>query len=166
MISRILSDLCNVHHQTTPKQIAYVCGVHPNTVYNWLRGSTPPGDAIQRLIVHHPNPAVQERLVEWMSGGRATIGVDDAVDLDINADGKVDTEDVLDGAIEAVDDAAAVLRRVRESYRNGRRAGETETAHINEAIGALRHTIERVALITFELNQRKPAKQPAEGATP
>ncbi len=145
---------------TTVKEIGELAGVSPSTVYRWIAGQSQPDfNAIRLLIRHLPNPQAQDALISLLTTGTGWRLTRQILDLDVNHDGRVDTDDALDAAIRAVHAAGDSLRAVRDSARDGvvsREEAVALIAQLNEVIGQS-ELVQEVMLRLVEARKKRRA---------
>ena len=111
---------------STAREISELAGVSTSTVYRWIAGQSQPDfDSIRLLVRHLPNPLAQEHILEAFTGGTDWQYIREQLDLDVNADGRVDAEDALDASIEAVHGAAESLCQLRATMHGPMSADQT-----------------------------------------
>lgn len=119
MLAKTLSRLID-GGITSAKEIGLLTGVAPSTVYRWVRGESQPDfDSIRLLVRHLKDPRAVEALLSAFTAGTSWRYYRTEIDLDVNADGAIDTADALDASIEAVHTAGRSLAQVRQSCRDG-----------------------------------------------
>ena len=97
--------------QTTAREIAEMAGVSTSTVYRWIAGQSQPDfNSIRLLVRHLPNKDAQETLLQTFTMGTTWQFARPDLELDVNADGKIDAADALDASIEAVHSSAKSRR--------------------------------------------------------
>ena len=117
MISQTLQRLID-DGRTTAKELGELAGVSTSTVYRWINGQSQPDfDAIRLLMRHLADTRCQEALLIMFAAGTTWQFSQVAMDLDVNHDGRVDAEDALDAAVEAVKGAALSLSEVRDASK-------------------------------------------------
>lgn len=147
--------------QTSAREIAEMAGVSTSTVYRWIAGQSQPDfDSIRLLVRHLPNKKAQAALLRVFTMGTQWQFAQPDLELDVNADGKIDAADALDASIEAVSSSAKNLKMLRAALRDGK-ADADETL---ELIHLLQHTssqcmiTQQVLVYLSEQNKRRKLK--------
>jgi len=160
MLAKTLTRIID-KNQTTAKELAEMAGVSTSTVYRWIAGQSQPDfDSIRLLVRHLPNKNAQESLLHAFTTGTAWQFTQPDMELDVNADGKIDAADALDASIEAVASAAKNLKQLRLALRDGKADAE----EVLELIHLLQHTSSRcmitqqVLVHLSEQNKRRKLK--------
>ena len=143
MIAETIRHLLDTE-ETTVSQIVLVCNVSKSTVYQWRDGDYQPRERdIRALITRHPSVVVREAILDDLTNATAAFTGVSSDDLDVNGDGKVDPDDLLDTAISVTENATQSLRKCREIHRN--------------------HGLDGVAMSAMLLTFNKLAKEAAIG---
>ncbi len=103
---------------TTARELGELAGVSTSTVYRWINGESQPDfDAIRLLLKHLKNHRAQQEILSVFTSGTAwqLLYVDHS--LDVNDDGRIDSQDALDACINAVESAASSLKAIRTGTR-------------------------------------------------
>ncbi len=147
--------------QTTAREIAEMAGVSTSTVYRWIAGQSQPDfNSIRLLVRHLPNKEAQESLLQTFTMGTTWQFARPDLELDINADGKIDAADALDASIEAVHSSAKNLKTLRAAFRDGK----ADADEVLELIHLLQHTAsqclitQQVLVHLSEKNKRRKLK--------
>ncbi len=147
--------------QTTAREIAEMAGVSTSTVYRWIAGQSQPDfDSIRLLVRHLPNKEAQELLLNTFTMGTTWQFARPELELDVNADGKIDAADALDASIEAVHSSAKNLKTLRAAFRDGK----ADADEVLELIHLLQHTAsqctitQQVLVHLSEKNKRRKLK--------
>lgn len=131
-------DLTNV------SEIAELAGVSNSTVYRWIsRRSQPDFDAIRLIIRGLPNIEAQQALLSVMTTGTSWRMRSTKMSLDVNHDGKIDTEDALDAAIRVVRGAGQSLTHVRSACA----AGTVQKEQLVNLVGELNDVIQHSTVV-------------------
>jgi transcriptional regulator with XRE-family HTH domain len=147
--------------QTTAREIAEMAGVSTSTVYRWIAGQSQPDfDSIRLLVRHLPNKDAQELILQTFTMGTTWQFARPDLELDVNADGKIDAADALDASIEAVHSSAKSLKKLRSAFRDGK----ADADEVLELIHQLQHTAneclitQQVLVYLSEKNKRRKLK--------
>ena len=117
MLRKTLQQMID-QNLTTAKEMGELAGVSTSTVYRWISGESQPDfDAVRLLIRLLPNRRAQELLISLFIAGTPWRSTYEDLELDVNDDGRVDADDVLDASIEAVRTAAQALAAMRKTSR-------------------------------------------------
>lgn len=149
MICEILQDLNN-SGALTAKRLARLLQKSDSTAYRYIAGDIEPEWGQMCTIFQHcASQVVQERILADLvdATGWACEYID--TDLDVNADGEINTDDVLDGAISANKSLSQLLVMTREEQKAGMKTmGRARATSINDEIDrslrvlmALRRTV-------------------------
>lgn len=129
--------------RTSAQQIADLTGVAPSTVYRWMSGESEPDfNAIRLLLRHLPDRSAQSALIQAFLTGTPWRVEPLESELDINHDGRIDTNDALDACILAVQSAGQSLSEVREACRDGK-LGATQTGKL---VGLLNEVVRECSI--------------------
>ncbi|MFA7236506.1 MAG: helix-turn-helix domain-containing protein [Phycisphaeraceae bacterium] len=130
--------------RTSVTEVAELAGVSNSTVYRWLsKRSHPDFDAMRRVIRGLKNPEAQEAMLTVLiSGTRWQLRRND-MPLDVNRDGRIDTEDALDAAIRVVKSAGQSLVDVRAA----RATGVVKKDHLVDLVGELNAVVQHSTLV-------------------
>ncbi len=160
MLTKTLNRMIQ-RKQTTAREIAEMAGVSTSTVYRWIAGQSQPDfDSIRLLVRHLPNKKAQESLLGVFTMGTAWQFACPDLELDVNADGKIDAADALDASIGAVHSSAKNLKQLRMAFRDGMANSE----QILELVHLLQHTAgqcmitQQVLVHLSEKNKRRKLK--------
>ena len=117
MLAHTLQQLID-QELTSAREISELAGVAASTVYRWIAGQSQPDfNAVRLLVRHLPNAQAQEALLSAFTAGTCWSFSRAEMDLDVNADGCIDTEDALDASIEAVRCAGETLANMRKAHQ-------------------------------------------------
>lgn len=147
--------------QTTAREIAEMAGVSTSTVYRWIAGQSQPDfDSIRLLIRHLPNKKAQESLLSVFTMGTTWQFASPDLELDVNADGKVDAADALDASILAVHSAADNLKKLRAAFRDGMASSDQvlELVHLLQTTAGHCMITQQVLVHLAEKNKRRKLK--------
>ena len=126
VISEVIRRLCN-DGVTTQAELARVAQVGESTVSRWaVDDGGPRFDQVCRWISEHP------RLEARRAFRRCVPVADTPIEADINGDGRVDLEDVLDGAAMQVTNVAHMNTVIRTATKDGE-LNEQEAALVDAA---------------------------------
>jgi AcrR family transcriptional regulator len=129
---------------TSAREVAELAGVSTSTVYRWVSGQSQPDfDSVRLLIRHLPNRKAQQALLDVLITGTCWQLSHAELDLDVNHDGRIDTDDALDASVEAVRCAAESLATVRDANR-----GQSLSADQTLRLIALLNDVVRQCTIT------------------
>lgn len=143
MLAGTLQQLID-EEQTSVTEIAELAGVSNSTVYRWIaRRSQPDFDAVRRIIRGLPSKQAQQALLTVITSGTHWRLRDGEPSLDVNRDGKVDTEDALDAAIRVVRSAGQSLAHVRSSCS----AGTVKKQDLVDLVSELNQVIEHSTVV-------------------
>ncbi|QDU34321.1 hypothetical protein KS4_23890 [Poriferisphaera corsica] len=143
----------------TRKEIASAAKTSTSTVDRWLNGDDLWATQVNLLLGCRSLPdkariAIDQTIIrdtgfQSILGGRR-------IDGDVNGDGKIDHDDVLDGSIGAVDGVRKMLDESRESMRDGQ-IDNKELERIKGMANDLMETCKQVvtAAETCAVNRRK-----------
>jgi transcriptional regulator with XRE-family HTH domain len=126
MLSKMLQQIID-QKLTNAREVGELAGVSTSTVYRWISGESQPDfDSIRLLVRHLRDPRAQEAILAVFAAGTSWQFSHTELELDVNHDGQVNTEDALDASVQAVKAAADSLVRVRHARReNGLTAEQT-----------------------------------------
>ena len=136
MLTKTLNRIIE-KNQTTAREIAEMAGVSTSTVYRWIAGQSQPDfDSIRLLVRHLPNKDAQESLLNTFTMGTKWQFARPDMELDVNADGKIDAADALDASVEAVHGSAKSLKKLRAAFRDGKADGDEvlELIHLLQSL--------------------------------
>ena len=160
MLTRTLNRMIE-KKQTTAREIAEMAGVSTSTVYRWIAGQSQPDfDSIRLLLRHLPNKEAQASLLKTFTMGTTWQFACPDMELDVNADGKIDAADALDASIEAVHSSVQNLKQLRTAFRKG----DAEADEVLELIHLLQHTAsqcmitQQIVVYLCEKNKRRKLK--------
>lgn len=120
-LQRIIDEKC-----TTARELGDLAGVSPSTVYRWIAGQSQPDfDSIRMLVRHLPDPRAQQEILQSFTVGTDWHCTRLELELDVNDDGCIDSNDALDASIKAVRGCAESLDRVRASSHKPMNSDET-----------------------------------------
>ena len=145
----------------TAKQIADLLNIDVSSAYRYLSHQTLDFNQLRTLFRQCRNTEVQRRLLSALCQDTPWIIEYIDADADINGDRDINTDDLLDGAIQSVEDASTNLRNVRkaQSLRMSRITPEHAdalTTQINQSITNL--VVIRRVVATIKAQPRR-AKQ-------
>jgi transcriptional regulator with XRE-family HTH domain len=148
---------------TTAQELADLSGVAPSTVYRWISGESEPDfDAVRLLLRHLPHVEAQRAILACFTAGTPWQHFPIEVELDVNRDGRIDDNDALDAAIEAVQAAGDSLAAVREACKDRVIDADQVARVIHRINGVLcQCTITQRVLLRLAENRRKA--RPAAG---
>jgi len=147
--------------QTTAREIAEMAGVSTSTVYRWIAGQSQPDfDSIRLLIRHLPNKKAQESLLSVFTMGTTWQFASPDLELDVNADGKIDAADALDASIAAVHSASSNLKKLRAAFRDGMANSDQvlELVHLLQTTAGHCMITQQVLVHLAEKNKRRKLK--------
>lgn len=147
--------------QTTAREIAEMAGVSASTVYRWVAGQSQPDfDSIRLLVRHLPSKDAQESLLNVFTMGTSWRFACPDMELDINADGKIDAADALDASIEAVHCSVKNLKKVREAFRDGKADADEvlELIHLLQRASSQCMVTQQVLVYLTEKQKRRKLK--------
>lgn len=147
--------------QTNVTEVAELAGVSNSTVYRWIaRRSEPSFDAIRRLIRGLPDSKAQEMLLATIITGTSFRVQNYNLDLDINEDGVVNSEDALDAAIKVVRGAGRSLTSVRAAAVAGKVRKDEVVQLIEELNEVIHHAalVQEVLILMVDKKRRRKAK--------
>lgn len=147
--------------QTTAREIAEMAGVSTSTVYRWIAGQSQPDfNSIRLLIRHLPNKKAQESLLSVFTMGTTWQFASPDLELDVNADGKIDAADALDASILAVHSAAKNLKMLRAAFRDGMANSDQilELVHLLQNTAGHCMITQQVLVHLAEKNKRRKLK--------
>jgi len=153
MVNELFFRLHQENH-LTPKQIAHALGQDDRSGYRWIGKYIPDVEQYRTVFLAcREKPAVQRQMMGYFLDGTPWIIEPVALEADINGDHDVDTDDVLDGTILALDRLTRVLQETREQQQTGLRRipparAQAITLQINEAVRNLLSARKVVTLIT------------------
>lgn len=157
MLDKTLQRLIEERH-TSAREIGELAGVSTSTVYRWIAGESQPDfHSIRLLLRHMPHPLAQEAILTAFAAGTCWQFSRHDMDLDVNADGRVDVEDALDASVAAVKASADSLERVREACHSGQLDAE-DTLRL---IATLNHAVCQCTLtqrVLVELGEKRQRK--------
>lgn len=160
MLTKTLNRMIRLK-QTTAREIAEMAGVSTSTVYRWIAGQSQPDfDSIRLLVRHLPNKKAQESLLSVFTMGTAWQFASPDLELDVNADGKIDAADALDASIHAVHSSAENLRQLRHAFRDGMANSEQvlELIHLLQNTAGHCMITQQVLVHLSEKNKRRKLK--------
>ncbi len=130
MIDRTLQHLIE-EKLTSAREISELAGVSTSTVYRWIAGESQPDFHSVRLLLRHlSHRRAQETLLSAFASGTGWHFLHSNCDKDVNHDGRVDTDDALDAAIETIKAAACTLDQLQKANRDQQlTADETMRSH-------------------------------------
>jgi transcriptional regulator with XRE-family HTH domain len=147
--------------QTTAREISEMAGVSTSTVYRWIAGQSQPDfDSIRLLVRHLPNKKAQESLLSVFTMGTTWQFASPDLELDVNADGKIDAADALDASISAVHSSAGNLKKLRLAFRDGMANSEQilELIHLLQSTAGHCMITQQVLVHLSEKNKRRKLK--------
>jgi AcrR family transcriptional regulator len=159
MLKQVLQRIID-QKWSSAREMAEVAGVSPSTVYRWIAGQTQPEfDAIRQLMRHLPDARAQEALLDLFTTGTDWTSTKVGLVLDINADGRIDHDDALDAACQAVHASAESLARLRLQTRQGQPLdAETTLSLMTQLHHAVKHCTITQRILLEVAEQRKKRK--------
>lgn len=137
MLSKTLKHIIDQQFSSV-KEISELSGVSQSTVYRWMKGDSQPDfDSIRLLVRLLPDMRAQKALITAFTAGTDWSITPMQLDLDVNADGKVDADDALDASCQALKTSSDTLLSIREASK-GKLLNSDETL---ELISLLNHTV-------------------------
>jgi transcriptional regulator with XRE-family HTH domain len=128
---------------TSAKEISELTGVSQSTVYRWIAGQSQPDfDSIRLLVRLLPDTRAQKALLTAFTAGTDWHVTHMNLELDVNADGKVDADDALDASCNALKTSSDTLLSIREASK-GKVLSSDETL---ELISLLNHTVRHCSI--------------------
>jgi hypothetical protein len=101
----------------TPKAIAFSLGQSERSGYRWLVDYVPSVEQF-RFVLHAARPEAQRRMLGYFLDGTSWVLTQVAADMDINGDRSIDTADVVDAAIKAMQGGSQLLADARGAERS------------------------------------------------
>lgn len=147
--------------QTTAREIAEMAGVSASTVYRWIAGQSQPDfDSIRLLVRHLPNKEAQESLLNAFTMGTAWQFACPDMELDVNADGKIDAADALDASIEAVHCSVKNLKKIRAAFCDGKADADEvlELIHLLQSTSSQCMVTQQILVYLAEKQKRRKLK--------
>lgn len=160
MLTKTLNRMID-KKQTTAREIAEMAGVSASTVYRWIAGQSQPDfDSIRLLVRHLPNKEAQESLLNVFTMGTTWQFACPDLELDINADGKIDAADALDASIEAVNSSVKNLKKLRAAFRDGKADADEvlELIHLLQCTSSQCMITQQVLVYLSEQQKRRKLK--------
>ncbi len=160
MLTKTLNRMI-LKKQTTAREISEMAGVSTSTVYRWIAGQSQPDfDSIRLLIRHLPNKKAQESLLSVFTMGTTWQFANIDMELDVNADGKIDAADALDASIGAVHSSADNLKKLRLAFRDGMANSEQilDLIHLLQNTAGHCMVTQQVLVHLAEKNKRRKLK--------
>ena len=157
----LVQTLQNLIHEglTSAKEIGELTGVAPSTVYRWINGQSEPSfNAVRMLIRHLPNREAQARILSAIITGTGWQFAASDNELDVNDDGRVDTDDALDSCIRSVHIAGEALTQVRGACKDGVISQQEATTVIALLRGVVRECNVTQAILAQITEARRRAK--------
>lgn len=137
MLSKTLKRIIDKQF-TSAKEMSELTGVSQSTVYRWVAGQSQPDfDSIRLLVRLLPDTRAQKALLTAFTAGTDWHVTHMNLELDINMDGKVDSDDALDASCLALKTSSETLVSIREANK-GKVLNSDETL---ELISLLNHTV-------------------------
>ena len=137
MLSKTLKRIIDKQF-TSAKEMSELTGVSQSTVYRWVAGQSQPDfDSIRLLVRLLPDTRAQKALLTAFTAGTDWHVTHMNLELDINMDGKVDSDDALDASCQALKTSSETLVSIREANK-GKVLNSDETL---ELISLLNHTV-------------------------
>lgn len=137
MLSKTLKRIIDKQF-TSAKEISELTGVSQSTVYRWIAGQSQPDfDSVRLLVRLLPDTRAQKALLTAFTAGTDWHVTHMELELDVNADGKIDAEDALDASCHALKASSNTLLSIREASKGKILSGD-ETL---ELIALLNHTV-------------------------
>jgi len=160
MLSKTLKRIIDKQF-TSAKEISELTGVSQSTVYRWVAGQSQPDfDAIRLLVRLLPDTRGQKALLTAFTAGTDWHITHMNLELDVNHDGKVDSDDALDASCHALKTSSETLLSIREASK-GKILSSDETL---ELISLLNHTVrhctitQRILVDMAEQRKRRKLK--------
>ncbi|GAB4108064.1 MAG: hypothetical protein Kow00105_13930 [Phycisphaeraceae bacterium] len=160
MLSKTLNRMIE-KKQTSAREIAELAGVSPSTVYRWIAGQSQPDfDSIRLLLRHLPNREAQQSLLNAFTMGTNWQFACPDMELDVNADGKIDAADALDASIDAVHTSARNLKQLRSAFRDGKADADEvlELVHLLQQTASHCLVTQQVLVHIMEKQKRRKLK--------
>jgi len=159
VLSRTLNQIIR-KKWTNARELADLAGVSTSTVYRWIAGESQPDfDSVRLLLRHLPNRKAQESLLGAFCAGTGWSFTLNELELDVNADGKVDTEDALDAAISTVGHASDALKQTRAAAQADKLNAEQALQLIQTLNQTVRHcSVVQQVLVQLTEEQAKRKK--------
>jgi len=108
------------HGHVTVADISDVWGVSPGTVHRHIAGEcSTTFERIRTLFRRALTPDGQAVILDLFTAGTGWLTEHVDQDLDLNGDGAVDTDDVIDAAIATIDQASQSLKTLRAATEDG-----------------------------------------------
>ena len=135
MIAETLRSL-NDDGLLTARQLASILSISTSSAYRYLSGEVEPTwSQVRTLFRHCGRREIQQRLAGDLLDGAGWLAEPVEVDADVNGDGHVDTNDVLDGALHATRSCADALGVARGAQRAGFKGlGPADAAMLREQL--------------------------------
>ncbi|MEM8737287.1 MAG: helix-turn-helix transcriptional regulator [Planctomycetota bacterium] len=128
--------------RTSAKELGELAGVSTSTIYRWIAGQSQPDfDSIRLLVRHLPDDHAQEEILQAFTTGTDWHCTRMDLQLDVNDDGVIDSEDALDATIECVKAAGESLSAIRSGSHQPMTADETL-----QTVSLLNHVIKHCAI--------------------
>jgi len=147
--------------RTTAREIGELTGKAPSTVYRWISGKSEPDfNSIRLLVRHLPDKTAQQAIISVFVAGTPWQVVHEDVELDVNHDGSVNTEDALDAAIHSTKSSGESLQQIRSACKSGSVTPDavlTVVAHLDEVISHC-HVARRILVQECETKRRRRLK--------
>lgn len=153
MLATVLQDL-HARGRLTPGLFVEATGRDHSTLYRYLAGSSQPSyHTIQQLFAHCDDEEIQLALLADFTRGVAIAFSHIPAELDIDGDGDVNMDDVLEAAIAANFELAEWLQDIQKATHDGKvtqveliqadTLGRRVIASVLAALGILDHIAER-----------------------
>ena len=146
---------------TSAKEISELTGVSQSTVYRWIAGQSQPDfDSVRLLVRLLPDARAQKELILTFAAGTDWHVTKMELELDINADGKIDAADALDSSIDAVHSSGKNLKLLRTAFRDGMANPEQvlELIHLLQNTAGHCMVTQQVLVHLAEKNKRRKLK--------
>ncbi len=144
---------------TSAKEISELTGVSQSTVYRWIAGQSQPDfDSVRLLVRLLPDTRAQKALLTAFTAGTDWHATHMNLELDINADGKVDADDALDASCNALKSSSDTLLSIRAASK-GKILNSDETLELISALNmTVRHCTITQRILVDMAEQRKKRK--------
>ena len=144
---------------TSAKEISELTGVSQSTVYRWIAGQSQPDfDSVRLLVRLLPDTRAQKALLTAFTAGTDWHATHMNLELDINADGKVDADDALDASCNALKSSSDTLLSIRAASK-GKVLTSDETLELISALNmTVRHCTITQRILVDMAEQRKKRK--------
>ena len=144
---------------TSAKEISELTGVSQSTVYRWIAGQSQPDfDSVRLLVRLLPDTRAQKALLTAFTAGSDWHVTHMNLELDVNADGRVDADDALDASCQALKSSSDTLLSIREASK-GKVLSSDESL---ELISLLNHTVRHCTItqrILVDLSEQRKRRK-------